>query len=268
MLALRPAPPTDEGAKLWNRVKAQATVDEGTGGGGDLFSDPFRDALLAHATGQLAAQLAEEPGLKALAEEIKADDEELLWQGAEHQAKVLGLTDRTSIVVLSLLSAKTTSDEHVSPYFHALQAATAALYDTAPPQMGPRGRTLFAEHREFLSGLVVAQRVLTAQLLACLGEVSLHRGDAIDASQAGSPRDPMLWPLASFATDFETATEFAQRAKNRKLGVAVVYSAVVPAGRILATPATGLAAAREREVIVATSYSGDRATVTVVSCLL
>lgn len=77
-----------------------------------------------------------------------------------------------------------------------------------------------------------------------------------------APVDPSLWPLASFAVDFETAAGFAHRKASRVGGTPVVYTAIVPIGRIAATPATGFATGGETEVVVLAGCPGDRATVT------
>lgn len=79
---------------------------------------------------------------------------------------------------------------------------------------------------------------------------------------SASPGNPKLWPLASFAIDFVTARDFAERAARRKGGVPVIYSAVVPVTRIAATPATGAASAIENEIVVLAGEPDDLATVT------
>ena len=164
-----------------------------------------------------------------------------------------------------LIALKSTSGEGQSSRFNAVSAAAARLAEMPIPDLNGDAAVFYRDHGELLTRFVQAQLETTQELLAGMTEVVLHRGDAIEGDLPSSPTNPNLWPLASFATDFATADEFARRAARGKGGTPVVYSAIVPVARIAATPKTGAANAIEHEIVVLASNPDDLATVTVIA---
>jgi hypothetical protein len=217
--------------------------------------------LVSRVVEDLVARLADAAAIAALVSEVESDDDDEGWYGVDIRASELGWHDDASRLVLWLVSEKTTTGEADSPYFHAMGAAAASLVGADIPPLDNRAATLYSRHGDLLSRVVVGQRALSEGLLQGITEVALHRGDAT-ARELSTPADPKLWPLASFAVDFETAKSFAGRKAQRVGGTPVVYSAIVPAARIIATPATGFAVGGEREVVVDAANPSDRATVT------
>lgn len=210
----------------------------------------------------LASGISASPGLAAFAAEAEADDDGE-WAGGVFQAKELGREDLASQVITCLLSHKTTSGESGSPYFQALGAAAARLFGAKDPPLHDRATALLEMHGDLLASIILGQRDLTETLLDGVPSVVLHRGDAVDGLGSATTADPMLWPLASFAVDFATARSFAISKAERTGCTPLVYSAHVPAGRIAVTPASGMAAALENEVVVGAGEPGDLATVTI-----
>ena len=255
MSAMRPAERDQNGQELWAPVLAHA-------GMGPEDDDAFREALLWRVVPELARRLTDAPGIATLVAEVDADEDDDYWCGAVSTAAQLGWQDDTSRLVVWMLTQKTTTGEANSAFFHGMAAAAAELVGARIPVLGTRAAALHAAHGDLLVRFVEAQRDLTAALLNGLTEVPLHRGDALPDIVPGAPVDPSLWPLASFAVDFETAASFAHRKVSRVGGTPVVYTGIVPIGRIVATPATGFAAGGEREVVVLAGCPGDRATVT------
>jgi hypothetical protein len=252
--AMQPAPPDHTAQQLWDRVVTVAGV-------GAENDDEFRQALLLRVVPELARRLAGSPGIDALAAEVDADDDDDCWYGAGVRARQFGGTMATRLVVW-LVATKTTSGEADSPYFHAMGAAAASLVGGTMPPLGARADALYAEHGQVLARFVDAQRDLTRAFLAGLRDVPLHRGDVLPGPLPDGPINPSLWPLASFAVDFDTAASFAVRKAGRLGGIPVVYSANISVERIAATPETGCATGAEREVVVLVGDAEDRATVT------
>jgi len=93
--------------------------------------------------------------------------------------------------------------------------------------------------------------------------VTLHRGvRTTDPVEAGE-ENPGLLPLSSFSTSAACALSLSRHGRDAGgAGEIVLLSAVVPADRILATPATGAGAVLEHEVVVAVGHCADRVTVT------
>jgi len=258
MTALTPAAEHENAHAAWHRVAACVEVDLAQD------ADAFRAALLTRTVRELGSRLVDQEGWSALVNEVESDAESPSWHGASAQASAIGLRDRNSILVLALLSEKTTSDEETSPYFRAIQAASTSVTGAKPAgALTGRAATIHATYGAVLRLLVETQRNATTDLLTGIDALPLHRGDVLPGQVPSTPVDPMLWPLASFATEYATAAEFA-RAKNARAqsGTPVVYSVLVPTSRIVATPATGSAAALEYEVVVDGARSGDLATVT------
>ncbi|WP_371517705.1 hypothetical protein [Kitasatospora sp. NBC_01300] len=88
---------------------------------------------------------------------------------------------------------------------------------------------------------------------ADLGSLTVWRGVATPdgrppagwAADGSTLSDPLLRPLSAFALDPDTAHDFAVAE-----GPGIVMSAIVPAGRVIATPVTGLGCLDESEVVI------------------
>jgi hypothetical protein len=256
MLKLRPADPSQESTELWGRVVERGRVDQRP-------DDDLVDALSRRVVRDLSARLGDDPGVAPLVAMVEADAADGYWRGARFQAERLGFDDDLARLISWLIGLKSTTGEAESDRFHAVGAAAAELAGGAMPPLDDRASAFYREHGELPRRYVAAQQAMTAEVLDGIGEVVLHRGEAIQGELPTSPANPDLWPLAPFATDFSTASNFAHDKVSRKRGgTAVVYSAIVPVERIAATPATGAANALEREVVVMAGNPDDRATLT------
>jgi hypothetical protein len=253
---LRPAAASVEDSELWNRVVVAA-------GARGLAGDALREAVLAHAVSGLCASIAGDEQILALGGFAEEDEDAEGWVGARFQARQLGLQDQAAIIVLFLISERTTSCAARSPYARAL-VETAARRFGAPSSVSDAAvRELLAAHEAAFARFLDAQRELTAELLQGRDEVTLHRGvRTTDPVKAGE-ENPGLLPLSSFSTSAARALSLARHGRDAGgAGEIVLLSAVVPAERILATPATGAGAVLEREVVLAVGHCADRVTVT------
>lgn len=255
MTPLRPAPASVEDSQLWMRV-----VD--VAGARGLAGDALREVVLGHAVSELRSRLGDDEAVQALSVFAENDDDADGWAGARFQAAQLGMEDRTAILVLFLISERTTSGARQSPYARTL-AETAARRSPGPSSRDVAASEMLAAHGAAFARFLDAQRDLTEELLEGMAEVTLHRGiQTAELAEAGEA-DPGLRPLSSFSTSPACAVSLAQHGSDAGgAGVTVLLSAVVPTERVLATPATGAGAVLEREVVVTAGAFGDRVTVT------
>ena len=236
MTPLRPALASVEDSALWNRVVVAA-------GAHGLAGDALREAVLAHAVSGLCARIGR--------------DEQI-------RARQLGLQDPAAIVVLFLISERTTSCAGRSPYARALVETAARRFGAPSSVSDCAARELLAAHEAAFARFFDAQRELTAELLQGRDEVTLHRGGRMTDPVEAGEKNPGLLPLSSFSTSAACALSLARHGRDAGgAGEIVLLSAVVPADRILATPATGAGAVLEQEVIVTVGDSADRVRVTV-----
>lgn len=254
MTLLRPAPASAADPELWSRVL-------GAAGAGTLTGDELRETVVAHAVSQLCDWLGDDEALRALADFAEEDDTADGWPGAGFQATQLGLVGPVAVLVLFLISERTTSGAAGSPYARMLAHAAARKFGDRPDPDVAAGHALDA-HEATFDRFLDAQRDLTRRLLHGVHEVPLHRAirtlDLI-ATEA----DPRLQPLSSFSTSAAYAVSLAEHGYDaRGDGEVVLLSAIVPTARILATPASGSGAVLEHEVVVAAGAAGDRVTVT------
>jgi len=255
MRVLQPADPGVEGTALCGRVIEQSRPDH------QPADEPEWPAR-RRAVRDLCSRLSNDPGIAPLAATIAADEEEDRWYGAGFLARQLGFEGELAQVVFWLIGLKSTSGEADSKYFQASQAAACHRAGIAAPQLDTPASAIWDEHGGLLTRWIAVQNELTAELLAGIEEVVLHRGDTIHGELPSSPTHPNLWPVASFATDYATAASFAERAQSCRGGTPLVYSAIVPVERILATPATGAANPLEHEVVLMTGNPDDIAMIT------
>jgi hypothetical protein len=254
MRALQPADPKMEATELCNRVTEQAQLDQRPA---DEPEWPAR----RRAVRDLCSLLSDDPGIAPLAATV-ANEEEDRWCGAGFLTDQLGFKGQLAHVVFWLIGLKSTSDEADSKYFHALQAASCDHAGVAASQLGELASAIYDEHGDLLRRWIAVQYALTAELLVGIDQVVLHRGDTIHGELRRGPTHPNLRPLPSFATHYATAASFAERAQRYRGGTALVYSAIVPVERIVATPVTGAANALEREIVLTTGNADDLATIT------
>jgi len=256
MWELRPATdPNQEATELWQRVTERAQSDQHPG---DEPEWPAR----RRAVRDLCARLDGAPGVASLAATVAADEDDDRWRGAEFLAGQLGFEGALAHVVFWLIGLKSTSGEAKSKYFRALQAAACDTAEASPPELDGAASTIYEQHGDLLASWIAAQQDLTAELLTGIDEVTLHRGDTIHGELPAGPAHPGLMPLASFAVDYSMGAEFAGRAQGCRGGTGLVYGAIVPVRRILATPVTGGANPLEHEIVLLTGNSGDLATTT------
>ncbi len=257
MTPLRAVAPSFEDSDLWNRVVAVACARGLTG-------DALRDAVLSHAVSALCASIEGDEEIRTLAAFAEEDEDTEGWAGAQYQVRQLGLRDRAAVVVLFLISERTTSSAARSRYARALVEVAARRFGAAPSYATDDAvGELLEKHEAAFARFLDAQRKLTAELLKDRDEVTLHRAIRTTDSIEVGEMNPRLRPLSSFSTSAAYALSLAQHGRDAGgAGQIALLSAVVPSGRILATPATGAGAVLEREVVVAVGESADRVAVT------
>ncbi|GAA2746090.1 hypothetical protein [Kitasatospora cinereorecta] len=156
--------------------------------------------------------------------------------------------------------AMTSNDE--DPAALALQATARDHFGLQPAADWPSVDHLAqatadhqATHRLALEAFLTAMwdRTQTHLAEANLGSLTVFRGMSTPdgqppagwAADGSTLSDPALRPLSAFSLNPDVAHGFATEE-----GPGIVMSAIVPAGRIIATPATGIGCLDEGEVVV------------------
>ncbi|WP_406205230.1 hypothetical protein OH807_30475 [Kitasatospora sp. NBC_01560] len=181
------------------------------------------------------------------------------WKpAAPDQARDLLRTDAVNRMIATW--AMTSNDEDAEAL--ALQATARDHFGLLPaadwPSVGHLAQATAdhqATHQLALEALLTAMwdRTQTHLTEADLGSLTVFRGMSTPdgqppagwAADGNTLSDPALRPLSAFSLDPEVAHQFATED-----GPGIIMSAVVPAGRIIATPATGIGCLDEAEVVV------------------
>ncbi len=243
-------PPDDRsvGEEVWDRVLAV-----GAGRGSD---DEQRDSVVSYAVTSLAGALADNKDFVDLAAALRSSAEAEREDAARREARRLGVAEHLGTAILFLLSAHSTSGAQHSVWGRALKLR-AAGFAKASAWRDPAVSELEREHRSGLGAFLACQRRLTHILLAPLADVTLYRGVRLVDPEYGV-RDPALRPLSGFSLEAATAIALARNGQDRGTGTIVLLSAKVPVSRLLSTPATGIGAFHEREMVVLFGDVRDR----------
>jgi hypothetical protein len=198
-------------------------------------------------------------GFDALTVRLKRCD---LWMASARHATDLGLTSDAEAAVIALWGEWRASRGWSRRYNRALQLAAAHVFKLRPSfktsgGLGSVGAEIFARHMDTLHRIVETQYEMTQALLKG-GSIIAYRGVGRRTAARAGDVDPLLRPMSAFSLSPVTARAFARDARGRHGSHAVLIEAAIPAERVLATPATGLASFDEREVIVLGSQdTGD-----------
>lgn len=189
----------------------------------------------------------------ALIAEFQNDED---WYGAVTRAASLGISDQSEIAVVALSGQWRTTDAHDRLLGRALHTAAALAFDLRSrpsDQLESRARALVSRHHSVWCQIIAGEYERTQALLEGRSVVG-HRGLRRNVAARTGAVDPVLRGLSSFSADPKIATDFPM---SQAVGShQIMQSAMIPAERILATPATGFASMLELELVVIGSPQG------------
>jgi hypothetical protein len=190
-------------------------------------------------------------GFDALTTRLKRCD---LWAVNASHANELGLTSDAEVAVMTLWGEWRASGGWSRRYIRALQLAATRVFKLTPSfdtsvGLGSVAAEILARHMDVFHRIIETQYEMTQATLKG-GSIVAFRGVGRRTTARAGDVDPRLRPMSAFSLDQDIARAFAREARGQHGSHAILVEASIPAERVLATPATGLASFDEREVIV------------------